>query len=252
MFRAGPVWVVSPADLVDVVECPHRSVLHQARAAHQEGAPTPQIVDPLAGEAREELVEAELRRLRALFGGDAVATVAPPRPVLDEVHVAAQATREAIRDRVPVIHHGVVVAPIQPGVLLFGQVDFLIATTVDPETGARREGVPAGYEPWQAVGHATPRTIVELAACATMLADTLPQAPEFLHVRSENGHHALRVRTTFPGGGGAGPADTAARRTPTAFPGGSRARPVKRAGLRRGVPKGGPGPACELGGGHPR
>ncbi len=198
MFRAGPVWVVSPADLVDVVECPHRSVLHQARAAHQEGAPTPQIVDPLAGEAREELVEAELRRLRALFGGDAVATVAPPRPVLDEVHVAAQATREAIRDRVPVIHHGVVVAPIQPGVLLFGQVDFLIATTVDPETGACREGVPAGYEPWQAVGHATPRTIVELAACATMLADTLPQAPEFLHVRSENGHHALRVSDYVP------------------------------------------------------
>ncbi len=127
---------------------------------------------------------------------------------------------------------------------MFGQVDFLIATTVDPETGACREGVPAGYEPWQAVGHATPRTIVELAACATMLADTLPQAPEFLHVRSENGHHALRVSDYVPLVGVA--QDRLIRRlaAPPELPSpvwGSRARPVKRAGLRRGVPKGGPG-----------
>ncbi|WP_040688407.1 hypothetical protein, partial [Nocardiopsis lucentensis] len=78
MFRTTTGWVVSPTDLVDTLECDHRSALKTALAAHLPGAPTPQDVDPLIARHGHDHEQAELDRLTDLFGP--ITHIQPPEP----------------------------------------------------------------------------------------------------------------------------------------------------------------------------
>ncbi|MEE2036872.1 hypothetical protein Q8791_06530, partial [Nocardiopsis sp. CT-R113] len=62
MFRTTTGWVVSPTDLVDTLECDHRSALKTALAARLPGAPAPDKVDALVAHHGHVHEQAELDR----------------------------------------------------------------------------------------------------------------------------------------------------------------------------------------------
>src|SRR5690606_22389641 len=135
VFRNEAGWVISPTDLVDAMECDHRSALKTALAAKLPGAPAPADIDPLVAQHGHEHERAELDRLRTLFGEDGVAAIDDPHPTHTDMLRAAQATTRAMADGTPVIYQGVFYHRLADGIAFHGRADFLISTAVDPATG---------------------------------------------------------------------------------------------------------------------
>ncbi|KUP97149.1 TM0106 family RecB-like putative nuclease, partial [Thermobifida cellulosilytica] len=201
MFRTAAGWVFSPTDLVDAMECPHRSALKHALAAGVPNAPEPEEPDPLAARGGQAHEQAELHRLKSLFG-DGVVTVGSPRPTHADLAAAAEATRAAMHAAVPVIYQGVFYEPVYPGVAFHGRADFLISTGVDPATGHSRDsGGKPRYEPWDAklAHHVRPGAVLQLAAYAEALGRTGLGEPESMHLLTGDGRvHSLRVAEYLP------------------------------------------------------
>ncbi|RCV48031.1 TM0106 family RecB-like putative nuclease [Marinitenerispora sediminis] len=202
MFRTASGWVISPTDLVDAMECDHRSALKAALASGVPGAPVPTDIDPLVAQQGAAHERAELQRLRDLFGAGVVA-IDNPEPTEPAMRAAAEATAEAMRARVPVIYQGCFYERVESGVAFHGRADFLISTDVDPATGERRHdaGRGGGYEPWDTklARHPGPSAVLQLSAYADALARLGPGAPEHMYLVTGDRHtHAHRVAEFTP------------------------------------------------------
>lgn len=145
--------VISPTDLVDLLECEHRSALNHAITAKLPGAPRPEDTrDPLITKHGLAHERATLERLKAQHG-DALVEIAQPPPRHDALRRAAEQTRAAIDDQAPVIYQAVFYADG-----FYGRADFLIACE-------------HGYEPYDTklARHATPAAVLQLTAYADAL-----------------------------------------------------------------------------------
>ncbi|MBB5959191.1 uncharacterized protein FHS29_005811 [Saccharothrix tamanrassetensis] len=151
MLTADGRLVHSPADLVDLLECGHRSRLALASALGLPGAPQPDdrrdVLAAKHGIAHEQAV---LERFKARCD---VVEIAQPAPTHEALSEAAAQTRAAIRAGAPVVYQGVFYADG-----FQGRADFLV----------RGEH---GYEPHDAklARHATPAAVVQLTAYANAL-----------------------------------------------------------------------------------
>ncbi|WP_067974715.1 TM0106 family RecB-like putative nuclease [Nocardiopsis trehalosi] len=200
MFRNETGRVVSPTDLVDAMQCDHRSALRTALAERVDGAPVPADIDPLVARHGEAHERAELDRLRDLFG-DGVVTVPNPEPTHAAMRAAARATAEAMAAGAPVVYQGCFYEPVEPGIAFHGRADFLISTAVDPATGERRPGADARYEPWDTklARHPGPAAVLQLAAYADALGRMGPGAPEHMYLLTgDRAVHAHRVAEFLP------------------------------------------------------
>ncbi|MFC7326983.1 TM0106 family RecB-like putative nuclease [Marinactinospora rubrisoli] len=201
MFRTASGWVISPTDLVDAMECDHRSALKAALAAGVPGAPAPTDIDPLIAQQGAAHERAELQRLRELFG-EGVVAIENPEPTETAMRAAAEATAEAMRAGVPVIYQGCFYERIESGVAFHGRADFLISTAVDPVTGERRaDGAGGRYEPWDTklARHPGPSAVLQLSAYADALGRLGPGAPEHMYLVTGDRHtHAHRVAEFTP------------------------------------------------------
>src|SRR5690606_11778317 len=190
VFRNEAGWVISPTDLVDAMECDHRSALKTALAAKLPGAPAPADIDPLVAQHGHEHERAELDRLRALFGEDGVAAIDDPHPTHTDMLRAAQATTRAMADGTPVIYQGVFYHRLADGIAFHGRADFLISTAVDPATGRPVPGAdPRRYEPHDTklARRPGPSAVLQLSAYARALPDTGAPAPEHMHLITGDG-----------------------------------------------------------------
>ncbi|WP_447003247.1 TM0106 family RecB-like putative nuclease [Saccharothrix isguenensis] len=151
MLTADGHLVHSPADLVDLLECEHRSRLALALAVGLPGAPVPDDrTNHMAtkhGMAHEQAV---LARFRAEHD---VVEIPQPAPTHEALAQAARQTAHAITAGAPVIYQAVFYADG-----FQGRADFLVAAD-------------QGYEPHDAklARHATPSAIVQLTAYANAL-----------------------------------------------------------------------------------
>ncbi|GAA3741221.1 uncharacterized protein HDA32_002520 [Spinactinospora alkalitolerans] len=199
MFRTVSGWVFSPTDLVDSMECEHRSALKTALADGVPGAPVPADIDALVAQSGAAHERAELERLTALFG-DGVVSIDNPEATHEAMTAAARATAEAMRAGVPVIYQGVFYDPVEPGIAFHGRADFLVSTGVDPATGERRTG-GGTYEPWDTklARRPGPGAVLQLSAYAEALGRLGPDGPDHMHLLTGDGHtHALRVAEFTP------------------------------------------------------
>ncbi|MEU0238072.1 TM0106 family RecB-like putative nuclease [Nocardiopsis sp. NPDC006198] len=207
MFRTTTGWVVSPTDLVDTLECDHRSALKTALAARMEGAPAPDKVDPLVAHHGHVHEQAELDRLTALFGE--VVRIEEPRADDASLAAAATATAQAMAAGAPVIyqgsfHHPLTAAtPTAPAVAFHGRADFLIRSDLDPATGERRDPAPDpwSYEPWDTklARRPGPGAVVQLAAYAHAVAVATGRTPDRMHLLTGDGHtHTLDTADFAP------------------------------------------------------
>ncbi len=114
MFRTESGWVVSPTDLVDTMECDHRSALKAALAAGVPDAPEPADIDPLVAQQGQVHEHAELERLREVFGASGVACIEAPEATDTSMRRAAEDTATAIRSGAPVIYQAASTAPWSP------------------------------------------------------------------------------------------------------------------------------------------
>ncbi|GAA4901152.1 TM0106 family RecB-like putative nuclease [Streptomonospora salina] len=200
MFRTEHARVVSPTDLVDAMECEHRSTLRIAAAAEVPGAPAPADLDPLVAQQGAAHEQAELDRLRGLFG-DGVVTVADPAPTDAALRAAAETTAEAMRAGAPVVYQACFYDAFAPGTAFHGRADFLISTAVDPATGARRPGTVPRYEPWDTklARNPGPSAILQLTAYAAALERTDAGRGEHMHlITGDRGVHTHRVADFLP------------------------------------------------------
>ncbi|WP_410626669.1 TM0106 family RecB-like putative nuclease [Amycolatopsis sp. cmx-8-4] len=159
----------TPADLADLLECEHRSVLNQALAAGLPGAPRP---GPTPDEQGRSAAETMLAGFRA--EGRAVAEID-----VRDLAVAAKATEAALRDGAPVIHRAV----LHDGEFS-GRADFLV------QDGEGR------YEVYDAkpARQAKPAAVVQLTAFADALDRAGWPAGPHLHLRqADGGTRTLRV-----------------------------------------------------------
>ncbi|MUL40644.1 TM0106 family RecB-like putative nuclease [Streptomonospora sp. PA3] len=200
MFATETGRVISPTDLVDALECDHRSRLRAAAAADVPGAPAPTDIDPLVAQQGAAHEQAELERLRALFG-DGVVAIADPAPTDAAMRAAAEATAQAMAAGAPVVYQACFYDPIAPGLAFHGRADFAISTAVDPATGARRPGAPARYEPWDTklARRPGPSAVLQLTAYAAALERTAPGRGEHMHlITGDRGVHTHRVAEFLP------------------------------------------------------
>lgn len=206
MFRTTTGWVVSPTDLVDTLECDHRSALKTALAAHVEGAPAPEDVDPLVAQHGLAHEQAELERLSALVE---VARMPDPTPDDASLAAAARATAEAMAAGVPVIYQGsfhhrlTPPDPTGPTVDFHGRADFLIRSDLDPATGATRDPAPRTwtYEPWDTklARRPHPSAVVQLAAYAQAITVATGHTPQHMHLLTGDNHtHTLPTNDFTP------------------------------------------------------
>ncbi|GAA3462390.1 uncharacterized protein J2S66_003913 [Saccharothrix longispora] len=151
MLTADGHLVHSPSDLVDLLECEHRSVLSHALATGVPGAPAPDQRQGLLA-ARHGLAheQAVLERFRAERD---VVEIPQPAPTHEALTAAAEQTARALDDGAPVVYQAVFYADG-----FHGRADFLVAG-------------PHGYEPHDAklARHATPAAVVQLTAYADAL-----------------------------------------------------------------------------------
>ncbi|MBR8745509.1 ATPase, partial [Nocardiopsis sp. MG754419] len=143
MFRTDTGWVVSPTDLVDTLECDHRTALKSALAAHVPGAPHPEPVDDLIAQHGLAHEKAELDRLREVFG--TITTIAEPEPDDHDLARAARETAQAMHDGVPVIYQGAFHHRLTDRIAFHGRADFLIRSDLDPTTGDARQDHTGAY-----------------------------------------------------------------------------------------------------------
>lgn len=200
MFRTEHSRVVSPTDLVDAMECEHRSTLRIAAAAEVPGAPAPTDLDPLIAQQGAAHEQAELDRLRDLFG-DGVVAIADPAPTDAALRAAAEATAEAMRAGAPVVYQACFYDDFAPGTAFHGRADFLISTAVDPATGASRPGPQTRYEPWDTklARNPGPSAILQLTAYAAALERTESGRGEYMHlITGDRGVHSHRVAEFLP------------------------------------------------------
>ncbi|WP_328453637.1 TM0106 family RecB-like putative nuclease [Amycolatopsis sp. NBC_00438] len=159
----------TPADLADLLECEHRSVLNQALAAGLPGAPRP---GPVPDEPGRTAAETMLARFRA--EGRAAVEID-----VRDLAAAAKATEAALREGVPVIHQAVLRDDE-----FSGRADFLV------------QDAEARYEVYDAkpARQAKPAAVVQLTAFADALRRAgWPTGPQ-LHLRlGDGGTRTLRV-----------------------------------------------------------
>ncbi|NUT91030.1 MAG: TM0106 family RecB-like putative nuclease [Saccharothrix sp.] len=143
----------SPADLVDLLECDHRSRLTLALARNVPGAPSPDPQrDVLA--AKHGLAH-ELAVLDRFKAAHTVVEIPQPAPTHEALRAAAEATQKALEAQAEVIYQAVFYADG-----FHGRADFLVRTDL-------------GYEPHDAklARHPSPANIVQLTAYADALKD---------------------------------------------------------------------------------
>ncbi|WP_304455012.1 TM0106 family RecB-like putative nuclease [Nocardiopsis sp. YSL2] len=205
MFRTTTGWVVSPTDLVDTLECDHRSALKTALAARLPGAPAPEPVDALIAHHGLAHEHAELDRLRALFGD--IAHIEDPHPDDASLAKAATATNQAMAAGVPVIYQGSFHHPLEhrggEPVAFHGRADFLIRSDLDPATGRAHTPPPPTwtYEPWDTklARRPGPGAVLQLAAYAHALTVATGQQPQHMHLRTGDDHtHTLPTADFTP------------------------------------------------------
>ncbi|MFB9909426.1 TM0106 family RecB-like putative nuclease [Allokutzneria oryzae] len=176
--------VLSPTDLVDLMECDHRSLLTQALAVGLPGAPRPeqsgaQLVAK-HGLAHEQAV---LQRFRARHGAGVV-EIGQPAPTPAALAKAAEETREALKSGALVVYQ-----PVFYDDGFYGRADFLVLTG-DGE-----------YEPYDAklARHARPAAVLQLTAYADALARAgHPAGPDMHLMLGDGTHHSLRVADFRP------------------------------------------------------
>ena len=201
MFRTITGWVVSPTDLVDQLECDHRSSLKTALAAHVQGAPTPQDIAPLIAQHGLAHEHAELQRLSSLVE---VAHIPAPENNDASLAEAAHATTQAMRDKIPVIyqgsfHHPLPTTPGAPPVTFHGRADFLIRSDLDTTTGRLTGHTDHTYEPWDTklARRPGPGAVVQLAAYAQALTHTTGRTPHHMHLLTGDNHTHTLPTTDF-------------------------------------------------------
>jgi uncharacterized protein len=179
---AGPV--ISPADLVDLLECDHRSTLHYALSAKVEGAPRPEAPQNLLvakhGIAHEQ---ATLTKLQEKYGAGVI-RIELPAPQPDALVKAAEETRVAIESAAPVIYQAV----FYDG-KFYGRADFLIRT---------KNGE---YEPHDTklTRHPKPSAVLQLTTYAAALRDAgYPAGPEMHLILGDGTTHSYRVNDFLP------------------------------------------------------
>ncbi|MEV6920631.1 TM0106 family RecB-like putative nuclease [Amycolatopsis sp. NPDC051106] len=168
----------TPADLADLLECEHRSVLNQALAAGLPGTPRP---GPGPDQPEVRRGRAAVAALLARFRGEG-------RDVVEidvrDPGAAAKATEAAVRAGAPVIHRAVV------GDSEFsGRADFLV-----------RDG-EGRYEVYGAkpARQAKPAAVVELTACADAVRRAgWPAGPHLHLVLGDGSTRTLRVEDFLP------------------------------------------------------
>ncbi|MFV2196446.1 TM0106 family RecB-like putative nuclease [Nocardiopsis sp. LOL_012] len=202
MFRTTTGWVVSPSDLVDTLECDHRSALKAALAAHTPGAPTPEDIDPLIAQHGHDHEHAELDRLTTLLGPDLV-RISPPEPDDASLTQAAKATTAAMDAGAPAIYQGCFHHPLTDTVAFHGRADFLIRSDLDPATGRPRphHDGPHTYEPWDTkLAHRPgPDAVVQLTAYAHATGHTAGRTPAHMHLLTGDGRtHTLPTHDFLP------------------------------------------------------
>lgn len=205
MFRTTTGWVISPTDLVDTLECDHRSALKSALAAHLPGAPAPDDVDELTAHHGHLHEQTELARLSDLFGGDLV-HIPTPRPDDASLQAAHTATTQAMAQGAPVIHQAAFHHPLThtPHPVAFhGRADFLIRSDLDPTTGHQHTPTPPTwtYEPWDTkLAHRPgPGAVIQLTAYAAAIATTTGHTPHHMHLLTGDGHtHTLTTADFLP------------------------------------------------------
>uniref|UniRef100_UPI0003667419 TM0106 family RecB-like putative nuclease n=1 Tax=Nocardiopsis halotolerans TaxID=124252 RepID=UPI0003667419 len=206
MFRTTTGWVVSPTDLVDTLECDHRSALKTALAARVEGAPTPADIDPLIAHHGLAHEQAELERLSALVE---VTHIPDPKPDDASLTAAAHATTQAMAAGAPVIYQGsfhhrlTTTSHTTPPVAFHGRADFLIRSDIDPTTGHTRTPTPPTwtYEPWDTklARRPGPGAVIQLAAYAHAVTVATGHTPHHMHLLTGDGHtHTLNTADFTP------------------------------------------------------
>ncbi|MBB6119910.1 TM0106 family RecB-like putative nuclease [Nocardiopsis algeriensis] len=207
MFATTSGWVVSPTDLVDTLECDHRSSLKAALAARIEGAPAPEPVDALVAHHGHLHEQAELERLTALFG--TVVHIPDPHPDDASLAEAAAATTRAMAQGAPVIYQACFHHPLTDHaptpVAFHGRADFLIRADLDPATGTPRTPQPPPgewtYEPWDTklTRRPGPGAVIQLTAYAQAVAVATGRAPRHMHLLTGDGRtHTLDVADFTP------------------------------------------------------
>ncbi|GAA3547984.1 TM0106 family RecB-like putative nuclease [Amycolatopsis ultiminotia] len=168
----------TPSDLADLLECEHRSILHQALAAGLPGAPRPGSgPDKLAvkhGRAHEAATLGRLRSERRH-----VVEIEERDPV-----IAAKATAEALRGGAPVVYQAV----FHDGEFS-GRADFLLRDD---------EGRYEVYDT-KLARHAKPSAVVQLTAYADALRRAgWPAGPDMHLLLGDGTTHSLRVEDFLP------------------------------------------------------
>jgi uncharacterized protein len=175
--------VISPTDLVDLLECEHRSTLNHAVAAKLPGAPRPEDTrDPLITKHGLAHEQATLERLRAQHG-DALVEIPQPAPRHDALVLAAEQTRRALEDGAPVVYQAVFYADG-----FYGRADFLIRGH-------------QGYEPYDTklARHATPAAVLQLTAYADALQRAgHPTGPAMHLLLGDDSAHTFQVADFLP------------------------------------------------------
>jgi predicted RecB family nuclease len=176
--------VISPADLVDLLECDHRGVLDHALSAKIDGAPQPEQSQNLLvakhGLAHEQ---ATLTRLQQQYGAGVI-RIELPAPQPEALAKAAEETRIAVESGAPVIYQAV----FYDG-KFYGRADFLIRT-------ANGE-----YEPHDTklTRRPKPSAVLQLTAYAAALRDAgYPAGPEMHLILGDGSTHTYRVNDFLP------------------------------------------------------
>jgi predicted RecB family nuclease len=176
--------VISPGDLVDLLECDHRSVLHQALSARLEGAPRPEEPQNLLvakhGLAHEQATLAKLQQQH----GAGVVRIDLPVPQPEALLKAAAETRVAIESGAPVVYQAV----FYDGEF-YGRADFLIRTAAGE------------YEPHDTklTRHPKPSAVLQLTTYAAALRDAgYPAGPGMHLILGDGTTHTYRVNDFLP------------------------------------------------------
>ncbi|GAA3987134.1 TM0106 family RecB-like putative nuclease [Allokutzneria multivorans] len=184
MLSTADGLVLSPTDLVDLMECDHRSLLTHALATGLRGAPRP---DPSGAQlvAKHGLAheQAVLQRFRARHGAGVI-EIEQPAPTPGALHRAAEQTRDALKAGALVVYQ-----PVFYDEGFHGRADFLVLTS----TGE--------YEPYDAklARHARPAAVLQLTAYADALARAgHPAGPDMHLMLGDGTQHTLRVADFLP------------------------------------------------------